>query len=91
MDTIQLLATVTGLVIFVVSTVAIWNIHYPDTLIQRVGLVLTDLGALFVVHAAVLSRPLEGPMLWTLVGVSVFAVGTLVKRVRAHRLGKVVS
>lgn len=91
MGTVQLLSAATGLVIFVVASVAIWNTNYPDTLTQRVGLVVADLGALFMIHAALLCRPLEGPMLWTLVGVSVFALGTLTKRVRAHRLGRVVS
>jgi len=89
MDTSQILAITLSLVIFLVVCVAIWNVNYQDTLTQRLGLVLVALGCLFVVYAGGTARPLTNPMLWTLSGVAVFAVGTLVKRVRAHRLGKV--
>ncbi len=90
MDTVQLLACAVSLVLFIVASVAIWNTAYPDTLTQRLGLVITDLGAIFTFHASVTGNSLVNSMLWTLVGVAIFAVGTLIKRVRAHRLGKVV-
>lgn len=89
MDATQTLSIAVSLVIFSVVCVAIWNVNYQDTLTQRLGLVLVALGCLFVVYAVGTDRPLTNPMLWTLSGVAVFAVGTLIKRVRAHRLGKV--
>lgn len=89
MGTTQLLAVLVCTVIFVVTCVAIWNVNYPDTLTQRSGLVLTALGCIFVVYAVLVGRPFTNPMLWTLTGVAVFAVGTLLKRARAYRVERV--
>jgi drug/metabolite transporter (DMT)-like permease len=85
----QALAASSALVLFVIVCVAIWNRGYQDTLVQRAGLVLAALGCVFVLWTAVTGRPLDNALVWTLLGCSVFAVGTLIKRVQAHRAGKV--
>lgn len=90
MVTTELFAVSVSLVLLSVVCIAIWNTHYPDTLTQRLGLVLTALGCIFVAHAAIFGTLTVPPLLWTLFGVSVFAVGTLLKRVRQHRLEGVV-
>jgi len=64
------------------AALGIFSKHYPDTLVQRAGMVLVAFAGPISALQLVAERPSYNSIGLTLGGCAVYAVGTLIKRWR---------